>query len=88
MSSNNELEVIATELIKVSLEVDSATRLLIGNLVNFLADKGIIDRDEYLDYVKETKKLLDKDGALDDESQMDMVKNVFGLHLNDFKKPE
>lgn len=88
MSPNNELEVVATELIKVSLNGDSAARLLIGNLVNFLADKGVIDRDEYLDYVKETKKLLDEGGALDDESQMDMIKNIFDLHLNDFKKPE
>lgn len=86
MSLDNEIEVVGSELIKVTLNGDSATRLLVGNLVNFLASKGIINRDEYLDYVEETKRDLIENASIEDEDRSEMIKNVFDLHLNDFKK--
>jgi len=86
MSLDNEIEVVGSELIKVTLNGDSATRLLVGNLVNFLASKGIINRDEYLDYVEETKRDLIESASIEDEDRSEMIKNVFDLHLNDFKK--
>lgn len=86
MSLDNEIEVVGSELIKVTLNGDSATRLLVGNLVNFLASKGIINRDEYLDYVEETKRGLIESASIEDEDRSEMIKNVFDLHLNDFKK--
>lgn len=88
MSLDKELEVVGSELIKVSLNGDSATRLLVGNLVNFLANKGIIDRNEYLEYVKDTKNDLIEGFGIEDEDQREMIKNVFDLHLNDFNKPD
>lgn len=86
MSLDNEIDVVGSELIKVTLNGDSATRLLVGNLVNFLASKGIINRDEYLDYVEETKRGLIESASIEDEDRSEMIKNVFDLHLNDFKK--
>lgn len=88
MSLDKEIEVIGSELIKVSLDGDSATRLLVGNLVNFLANKNIINRDEYLEYVKETRDFLSNGAELDDEAKIDMIKTTFDLHINDFQKPE
>lgn len=38
--SNEESQVIAENIVKVAIEGDSATRLLIGNLVAFLAKKA------------------------------------------------
>ena len=88
MSLDKEIEVIGSELIKVSLDGNSATRLLVGNLVNFLANKNIINRDEYLEYVKETRDFLSNGTELDDEAKIDMIKTTFDLHINDFQKPE
>lgn len=88
MSLDKEIEVIGSELIKVSLDGNSATRLLVGNLVNFLASKNIINRDEYLEYIKETRDFLSNGAELDDEAKIDMIKTTFDLHINDFQKPE
>ena len=83
--SNNDIEILAQELVSVSLNGDSGTRVLVGNLVNFLAKKGVIDRNEYLDYVKETSELLSEDSDSENEARNNMIKSVFDLHINDFQ---
>ena len=88
MSLDKEVETIGSELMKVSLNGDAATRLLIGNLINFLASKNLIDRDEYVEYVKETRDFLSNTAKSKSEDEIYMIQTVFDLHINDFQKPE
>ena len=85
--SNEESQVIAENIVKVAIEGDSATRLLIGNLVAFLAKKGLIDQDEYLQETLKTKEFLSENYEPEKESDLKMVENIFNLHINDLKKP-
>ena len=88
MQMSHELEVASEQLIKLTMNGDSATRILVGNLVNFLAMKGVIDREEYLKYVEETKEFLIKESDSGDTDKTQMIETLFDLHINDFKSPE
>lgn len=88
MQMSHELEVASEQLIKLAMNGDSATRILVGNLVNFLAMKGVIDREEYLKYVEETKEFLIKESDSSDTDKTQMIETLFDLHINDFKSPE
>jgi len=88
MQMSRELEVASEQLIKLTMNGDSATRILVGNLVNFLAMKGVIDREEYLKYVEETKEFLIKESDSGDTDKTQMIETLFDLHINDFKSLE
>ena len=86
--SNGESQVIAENIVKVAIEGDSATRLLIGNLVKFLDEKGLIDKDEYLQATLEMKKHLIENHEPEGKLSLEMVKKIFDFHINDLKTPD
>lgn len=83
-----EAQTIAESAARFAIEGDSATRLLIGNLVKFLDEKGLIDKDEYLQETLKTKEFLSENYEPEKESDLKMVENIFNLHINDLKAPD
>ncbi|EHU2649453.1 hypothetical protein [Acinetobacter baumannii] len=80
--SNKFVEEIAKQL----TDGDRANRLLVGNLVRFLFNKGLLDLDEYLASVENLKDEISS--IEEDESEIAMVKKYLDIHINDFKGPE
>ncbi|MFW1645007.1 hypothetical protein [Acinetobacter guillouiae] len=81
---SGKLSLEAEELAKFALKGDKANRLLIGHLVKFLSDKGVIDLEDYLSSVTEFKEhALD---LLESENEAELIELAFDLHLNDFSE--
>ena len=83
-----EAQAIAESTARFAIEGDSATRLLIGNLVKFLDEKGLIDKDEYLQTTLEMKKHLIENREQEGELSLEMVEKIFEFHINDLKNPD
>ena len=83
-----EAQAIAESTARFAIEGDSATRLLIGNLVKFLDEKGLIDKDEYLQTTLEMKKHLIENREQEGELSLEMVEKIFEFHINDLKTPD
>jgi len=83
-----ETQAIAESTARFAIEGDSATRLLIGNLVKFLDEKGLIDKDEYLQATLEMKKHLIENREPEEKLCREMVEKIFEFHINDLKKPD
>ena len=81
-------QTIAESAARFAIEGDSATRLLIGNLVKFLDEKGLIDKDEYLQATLEMKKHLIENREQEGELSLEMVEKFFDFHINDLKNPD
>ena len=81
-------QTIAESAARFAIEGDSATRLLIGNLVKFLDEKGLIDKDEYLQTTLEMKKHLIENREQEGELSLEMVEKIFEFHINDLKTPD
>lgn len=101
--SNNELEAKDQNLVEGivgyvtqnTLDVSFANQMLISSLVKQLIDKGVLDRDEYLENNKTDEanilKYLEESDESDDDNidiKKRMLANVFSMHRNDFIKPE
>ncbi|MCU4413246.1 MAG: hypothetical protein ACRCVQ_00340 [Acinetobacter ursingii] len=71
-------------LIELIFDGDRANRLLLGNLVRILVDKGVLDLDEYIGEVEAFKS--DVAIKLDGDTQVDVITRAFEWHINDFKK--
>ncbi|HCW5857944.1 hypothetical protein [Acinetobacter baumannii] len=65
---------------------DKANRLLVGNLVRFLSQKGLLDLDEYLASVEELKNEINV--FENNDSENTIVNKYLDIHINDFKEPE
>ena len=83
-----EAQAIAESTARFAIEGDSATRLLIGNLVKFLDEKGLINKDEYLQTTLEMKKHLIENREQEGELSLEMVEKIFEFHINDLKTPD
>ena len=83
-----ETQAIAESTARFAIEGDSATRLLIGNLVKLLDEKGLIDKDEYLQATLEMKKHLIENREPEGELSLEMVEKIFEFHINDLKNPD
>ena len=83
-----EAQAIAESTARFAIEGDSATRLLIGNLVKFLDEKGLIDKDEYLQTTLEMKKHLIENREQEGELSLEMVEKIFEFHIDDLKTPD
>ena len=83
-----EAQAIAESTARFAIEGDSATRLLIGNLVKFLDEKGLIDKDEYLQTTLEMKKHLIENREQEGELSLEMVEKIFDFHIDDLKTPD
>jgi hypothetical protein len=86
--NHEETQAIVEGTTRFAMEGDSATRLLVGNLVAFLVKKGLIDQDEYLQETLKTKEFLSENYEPEKESDLKMVENIFNLHINDLKAPD
>ena len=76
-----ETQAIAESTARFAIEGDSATRLLIGNLVKFLDEKGLIDKDEYLQATLEMKKHLIENREPEGKLSLEMVKKFLTFIL-------
>ena len=74
-------QTIAESAARFAIEGDSATRLLIGNLVKFLDEKGLIDKDEYLQATLEMKKHLIENREPEGKLSLEMVKKFLTFIL-------
>lgn len=83
-----EAQAIAESTARFAIEGDSATRLLIGNLVKFLDEKGLIDKDEYLQATLEMKKHLIENREQEEGLSLEMMEKIFEFHINDLKNPD
>ena len=83
-----ETQAIAESTARFAIEGDSATRLLIGNLVKFLDEKGLIDKDEYLQATLEMKKHLIENREQEEGLSLEMMEKIFEFHINDLKNPD
>ena len=81
-------QTIAESAARFAIEGDSATRLLIGNLVKLLDEKGLIDKDEYLQATLEMKKHLIENREPEGKLSLEMVEKIFDFHINDLKNPD
>ena len=81
-------QTIAESAARFAIEGDSATRLLIGNLVKFLDEKGLIDKDEYLQATLEMKKHLIENREQEEGISLEMMEKIFEFHINDLKNPD
>ena len=81
-------QAIAESTARFAIEGDSATRLLIGNLVKFLDEKGLIDKDEYLQATLEMKKHLIENREQEEGLSLEMMEKIFEFHINDLKNPD
>ena len=80
------------------ISMDRANALLVSSLVKYLAEKGLIDLDKYLESNKKTEELIKNatlqrgvspDVSEDDlQRNVDFVNHVFSMHREDFTKPE
>lgn len=92
-NQDNPLEGAISNLFGFISAKDDSTQLLISNLVDFLAEKGVINLDEYLEHTEKTKnKLLGKISSNTDQEGnkqiMTAIEQTFTWHVNDFKKPD
>lgn len=84
----DEVSAVAEGLTDVSLDVCQASRLLVSSLVKYLADKNVIDLDDYLNHSQQVKELLINNADSENELNGTIIDFVFELHQNDFRKPE
>ncbi|WII95012.1 hypothetical protein LU276_08355 [Moraxella haemolytica] len=84
----DEVSAVAEGLTGVSLDVCQANRLLVSSLVKYLANKNVIDLDDYLDYSQQVKELLINNTDSESGLNSTIIDFVFELHQNDFRKPE
>lgn len=84
--NKDELEVIATNIADVSLDVGFANQLLVSGLVKYLADKKIIDLDDYLTHNQHMQEHLIN--VFDEETDKILIEKIFTSHRKDFEKPE
>lgn len=80
------LEAITTNMVDLSFNFGFANQLLVSSLVKYLADKQLIDLDDYLQHNQETQEYLLQ--ILDNEREKDLVEKIFAMHRKDFEKPE
>lgn len=78
------------KLLSFIADGDEVNNALFGNLVEYLAYKGVIDMEDYLRFTKNSKekylaRLADA-GYADDSQLVQLVNKWFNMHLNDFKK--
>nr|WP_081403379.1 antA/AntB antirepressor family protein [Acinetobacter equi] len=59
------------------------TKPLVGSLVSFLAKKGVIDINEYIEFTEQTKKSI----TTDSEALNERIEIYFNSHINDLRKP-
>lgn len=75
-----------------SFDGDEVINSLVGNLVSYLAQKEIIDLDDYLKFTEESKNTyiqnLKNEGHSDDSDIVRHVNRQFSMHVNDFKGSE
>lgn len=84
--SKDELEAIAANMVEVSLDVGLANQLLVSGLVKHLADKKVIDLDDYLAENQELQNYLANQSINDREKSL--IEKIFTAHRKDFEKPE
>ncbi|MPW78366.1 hypothetical protein [Moraxella catarrhalis] len=84
--NKDDLEVIVTNMTEVSLDVGFANQLLVSSLVKYLADKNIIDLDDYLAQNQQIQDYLISQSRNDRENKL--IEKVFTAHRKDFEKPE
>ncbi|OAV36022.1 hypothetical protein AO364_1190 [Moraxella catarrhalis] len=84
--NKDDLEVIVTNMTEVSLDVGFANQLLVSSLVKYLADKNIIDLDDYLAQNQQIQDYLISQSRNDRENKL--IEKVFTEHRKDFEKPE
>jgi hypothetical protein len=88
---NNEDRIEWIEkLIKYSSDGDEVINSLVGNLVNYLVKKEVIEIEDYLDFTKNTRDVyisnLKKEGHDEESNIVNHVKKQFNMHINDFEK--
>lgn len=88
---NNEDQIEWIEkLIKYSSDGDEVINSLVGNLVNYLVKKEVIEIEDYLDFTKNTRDVyisnLKKEGHDEESNIVNHVKKQFNMHINDFEK--
>ncbi|RSP92646.1 hypothetical protein EA716_15495 [Acinetobacter baumannii] len=90
-NSNDDLKWV-DKLIQLGFDGDEVINSLVGNLVSYLAQKEIIDLDDYLKFTEESKNTyiqnLKDEGHSDDSDIVRHVNRQFSMHVNDFKGPE
>lgn len=84
--NKDELEAIVTNMTDVSLDIGFANQLLISSLVKYLADKKIIDLDDYLAQNQQIQDHLTSQPRSDIENKL--IEKVFAAHRKDFENPE
>lgn len=71
---------------RFSLDNALANQLLLSTLVKYLADKQVIELQDYLDYHQKMQNHLEE--FIKDEVQQSLIKLFFEAHRKDFEKPE
>ena len=84
MVSGKDLTDVALLIADRINDGDVATQLLVGSLVSFLAKKGVIDINEYIEFTEQTKKSI----TTDSEALNERIEIYFNSHINDLRKPE
>ena len=90
-NQDNPLEGAISNLFGFISAKDDSAELLISNLVGFLAEKGVINLDEYLEHTQKTKERLvgkiNKNADQDNGEQIRVaIEQTFNWHIDDFKK--
>lgn len=84
--NKDELEAIVTNMTDISLDIGFANQLLISSLIKYLADKKIIDLDDYLAQNQQIQDHLTSQPRSDMENKL--IEKVFTAHRKDFENPE
>lgn len=83
---SNVFKPVIEELVGLTMNSNRANLFILGNLVAFLAEKGVIDLDEYLEFTKNAKDHIVGESKDQDEARLKAINTMFDIHLNDFKK--
>ncbi|MGA4854188.1 hypothetical protein ACPC5U_13050 [Acinetobacter haemolyticus] len=82
----DELVALVESTTEVSLSSGSSSRLLVGSLVAYLIDKGVVDQEEYLKHTVSMKEHLLANRKFSSETDKKILEASFDAHINDLQK--
>ncbi|MBO1280970.1 hypothetical protein [Acinetobacter nosocomialis] len=82
------LEQLAEQSTELSMEAWASNRLLIGSLVMYLVDKGIIDHADYVQHTNKVRDHLLLNREFSNDREQNLVTGTFDTHLSDITQPD